>query len=84
MATNWAERLAHLHALYDQGYEQGGKFQECIEQCERTLESGMSPFWRIKTFCILVAACQYDWNEAEVSVGSLTRNTRPSRSNLEF
>jgi hypothetical protein len=82
MATNWAERLIHLRALYVQGYEQGGKFSECMKQCGRTLESGMSPFWRIKTFCILVGACQHDWNEAEVSVMSLTRNTRPSRPDL--
>jgi len=62
------ERLIHLRALYEQAHEQRGSFSECIEQCERALESGIAPYWRIEIFCILVGANMRDWNKAEVSV----------------
>jgi hypothetical protein len=69
MATsaNDMERLTHLRALYEQAYEQRGSFSECIERCERSLREhvGMAPYWRIKTYSILVGANE-DWRKAEV------------------
>jgi len=61
-------RLVNLRALEHQGYDQRGNFSKCIEQCERSLRehAGMAPYWRIKTYCILVGAYQHDWEEAEV------------------
>jgi hypothetical protein len=61
---NRNELVAHLHALYDQGYDQN-EFSECIEQCERSLQSGIAPYWRIKIHCILVGA-EKNWEKAEV------------------
>jgi hypothetical protein len=44
------KRLVGLTTLYEQG-----KFSECIKLGERTLRNhaGMSPYWQIKTCCIL-------------------------------
>ena len=69
MGVDHAERVGHLRALYEKGREQGGEFSEWIKQCERSLveHGGMPPFWRIKTYCLLVGSYQHDWHEAEVS-----------------
>lgn len=77
------KRLIHLHALYEQGFKKGGTFSECIEQCEHSLReyAGMAPFWRIKTYCLLVGACQHDWHEAEVSTSGLS--TCPPNERIE-
>ena len=66
MATyaNQEELLTRLRVLYVEGYDQN-EFSECIEQCERSLESGLAPYWRIKIHCILVGANK-DWHKAEV------------------
>ena len=63
------QRLVRLRALYEQDHEQGGEFSECIKECQRSLleHVEMAPFWRIKTYCLLVGACQHDWHEAEIS-----------------
>jgi hypothetical protein len=67
MATyaDWEQRLTHLCALYQQAHEQGGSFSECIEQCERSLYTSISPYWRIKIYGILVGANE-DWHKAEL------------------
>jgi len=69
MATNanHMERLTHLRALYEEAYEQRSSFSECIKRCERSLRehAGMAPYWRIKTYSILVGANE-DWCKAEV------------------
>ena len=62
--ADYDELLTHLRALYEQGYEQN-EFSECIKQCERSLRSGIAPYWRIKIYCFLVGANK-DWKKAEV------------------
>ena len=65
------KRLYDLTAIYQQG-----RFRECRERCERSLQEhrGMAPYWRIKTYCLLVGACS-DWQKAEVSEASNLRVT---------
>jgi hypothetical protein len=62
-AVDHSRRLHDLTALYEQG-----KHSECIEECEQSLREhvGMAPYWRIKTYCLLVGANE-NWEEAEVS-----------------
>ena len=74
------QRLVRLRALYEQDHEQGGEFSECIKECQRSLleHVEMAPFWRIKTYCLLVGANE-DWEKAEVRKLQDHQRTRPKR-----
>jgi hypothetical protein len=61
------KRFLHLNALYKQASTRT-EFLECTNQCERSLldDAGMSAYWRVKTYCILVGVHE-DWKAAEVN-----------------
>ena len=69
------KRLLNLTALYEQS-----NLSECIKQCEDSLKEhvGMAPYWRIKTYCLLVGANE-DWEKAEVRKLQDHQRTRPKR-----
>lgn len=73
------KHFVHLRALYEQGYARN-EFSECIEECGRSLEYAIAPYWRIKIFCILVGCYPHAWYTAEVSIISLDE---PSRRSVE-
>jgi hypothetical protein len=70
------KRFLHLNALYEQACSRI-EFSECVEQCERSLTEniGMSAYWRVKTYCILVGAHE-NWKAAEVKHRKLETNRK--------
>ena len=62
MPSRYQRKYDECRALYEQD-----KFEECISLGELNLsDPGMSPYLRIKTFCMLAGAAD-EWRKAEVS-----------------